>query len=120
MATEEQPPTWFVSHAWSTPFTQTCAMLNFHMKSHDLAASTPYWVCTFANNQHQLGGQRFTFGGPGKVFHVRLNWRTPDLGATGFDVCDPEVQSFAYCKTLQFFGVTVPCGISFGPQVGMQ
>ena len=65
MATAEQPPAWFVSHAWSTPFKQTCAMLNFHMKSHELAASTPYWICTFANNQHQLGGQRFTFGGPG-------------------------------------------------------
>ena len=29
-------------------------MLNFHMKSHELAASTPYWICTFANNQHDL------------------------------------------------------------------
>ena len=52
---EAQPPRWFVSHAWSTPFAQTISMLNFHRQSRDLPPSTPYWVCTFANNQHDLG-----------------------------------------------------------------
>ena len=50
-----QPPKWFVSHAWSTPFSQTVSMLNFHAHSHDLPPTTAYWICTFANNQHDLG-----------------------------------------------------------------
>ena len=52
---EEQPPEWFVSHAWSTPFSQTVWMLNHHVKSRDLPPTTAYWICTFANNQHDLG-----------------------------------------------------------------
>ena len=52
---EEQPPEWFVSHAWSTPFSQTVSMLNHHVKSRDLPPTTAYWICTFANNQHDLG-----------------------------------------------------------------
>ena len=43
----EQRPKWFVSHAWSTPFAQTVSMLTFHMQSHALPPSTPYWICTF-------------------------------------------------------------------------
>merc|ERR1719387_2747896 len=54
-AAEAQPPKWFVSHAWSTPFSQTVSMLNLHLKSRDLPPTTPYWICTFANNQHDLG-----------------------------------------------------------------
>ena len=52
---EEQPPEWFVSHAWSTPFSQTVSMLNHHVKSRKLPPTTAYWICTFANNQHDLG-----------------------------------------------------------------
>ena len=52
---KEQPPEWFVSHAWSTPFSQTVSMLNHHVKSRDLPPTTTYWICTFANNQHDLG-----------------------------------------------------------------
>ena len=50
-----QPPEWFVSHAWSTPFSQTVSMVDLHVKSHDLPPTTAYWICTFANNQHDLG-----------------------------------------------------------------
>ena len=52
---EEQRPKWFVSHAWSTPFSHTVSMLNFHRQSRALPPTTPYWICTFANNQHELG-----------------------------------------------------------------
>ena len=55
VAAEAQPPTWFVSHAWSTPFSQTVSMLQFHARSHGLPPTTPFWICTFANNQHDLG-----------------------------------------------------------------
>ncbi|CAJ1418685.1 unnamed protein product [Effrenium voratum] len=29
-------------------------MLNFHSEVHKLAEASPYWICTFANNQHDL------------------------------------------------------------------
>ena len=54
-AAEAQPPKWFVSHAWSTPFSQTVSMLNLHVESRGLPPTTPFWICTFANNQHDLG-----------------------------------------------------------------
>merc|ERR1719247_556017 len=37
------------------PFAQTISMLNYHVQIHELASTTPYWICTFANNQHDLG-----------------------------------------------------------------
>jgi len=49
-----QAPSWFVSHWWGTPFKQTVALLNFHAKARDLPATTAHWICTFANNQHDL------------------------------------------------------------------
>ena len=52
---EAQPPKWFVSHCWDTPFSQTVSMLNLHVESRDLPPTTPFWICTFANNQHDLG-----------------------------------------------------------------
>eukprot|EP00929_Paragymnodinium_shiwhaense_P104556 TRINITY_DN69114_c0_g1_i1.p1 TRINITY_DN69114_c0_g1~~TRINITY_DN69114_c0_g1_i1.p1 ORF type:complete len:983 (-),score=270.31 TRINITY_DN69114_c0_g1_i1:294-3242(-) len=50
-----QDPLWFVSHWWGTAFKDTLRMLNFHQAQHALQARTPYWLCTFANNQHDLG-----------------------------------------------------------------
>ena len=63
VAEAAQAPKWFVSHAWSTPFSQTVSMLNFHVKSHKLPPTTNYWICTFANNQHDLGPRLGTRGG---------------------------------------------------------
>jgi len=49
-----QDPRWFVSHWWGTPYRDTLSMLGFHAQSHALPATAPYWICTFANNQHNL------------------------------------------------------------------
>ncbi|CAJ1345785.1 unnamed protein product [Effrenium voratum] len=49
-----QDPAWFVSHWWGTPWRDSLAMLNFHSEVHKLAEASPYWICTFANNQHDL------------------------------------------------------------------
>ena len=62
---EEQPPEWFVSHAWSTPFSQTVSMLNHHVNSRELPAmSVILGMC--AGNQKKLYVQ--TPDGP----HLRL------------------------------------------------
>ena len=55
VATGPQLPRWFVSHWWGTPFPQTVSLLAFHTLQRHLELS-PYWICTFANNQHDLSG----------------------------------------------------------------
>lgn len=50
-----QDPKWFISHWWGTPFFDSLRMLKFHCKIRDLPHTTFYWMCTFANNQHNLG-----------------------------------------------------------------
>eukprot|EP00928_Gymnodinium_smaydae_P028843 TRINITY_DN21893_c0_g3_i2.p1 TRINITY_DN21893_c0_g3~~TRINITY_DN21893_c0_g3_i2.p1 ORF type:complete len:632 (+),score=70.77 TRINITY_DN21893_c0_g3_i2:84-1979(+) len=54
IADEPQEPRWFISHWWGTPFYQTKALLGFHSSQRQLNSCTPYWICTFANNQHDL------------------------------------------------------------------
>jgi hypothetical protein len=54
VATRPQAPRWFVSHFWGTPFKETVEMLNYHAKKRNLPDTIIYWVCTFANNQHNL------------------------------------------------------------------
>lgn len=49
-----QDPVWFVSHWWGTPWRDSLTMLSFHSQVHGLSEASPYWICTFANNQHNL------------------------------------------------------------------
>ncbi|CAE8626046.1 unnamed protein product, partial [Polarella glacialis] len=55
VASGPQKPVWFVSHWWGTPFRQTVELLGFHASKRHLPKECPYWICTFANNQHDLG-----------------------------------------------------------------
>lgn len=60
VAVAAQPPNWFCSHFWGTAFQCTVMMVNFHAQSHGLNEETAYWLCPFANNQHdltELGGE---------------------------------------------------------------
>mmetsp|Transcript_47559 Transcript_47559/g.113051 ORF Transcript_47559/g.113051 Transcript_47559/m.113051 type:complete len:705 (-) Transcript_47559:33-2147(-) len=54
-ATGDQVPLWFISHYWGTAFRQTLGMLAFHSQERKVPSSSAYWMCTFANNQHDLG-----------------------------------------------------------------
>ncbi|CAE8706974.1 unnamed protein product, partial [Polarella glacialis] len=49
-----QDPLWFMSHWWGTPFRDTLIVLSFHSSTRGQPNTAPYWVCTFANNQHDL------------------------------------------------------------------
>eukprot|EP00931_Biecheleriopsis_adriatica_P115298 TRINITY_DN91107_c0_g1_i1.p1 TRINITY_DN91107_c0_g1~~TRINITY_DN91107_c0_g1_i1.p1 ORF type:complete len:633 (+),score=109.58 TRINITY_DN91107_c0_g1_i1:81-1979(+) len=49
-----QRPTWFVSHWWGTEVRRTLVLLDFHAKQRDVGSGSAYWICTFANNQHDL------------------------------------------------------------------
>lgn len=46
--------TWFMSHAWATPYCQTLEMIEWHAAVHKLPGDGGYWFCTLANNQHDL------------------------------------------------------------------
>ena len=51
-----QRPRWFVSHWWGTPLVDTIRMLRLHAKQRGVSPEREYyWICTFANNQHDLG-----------------------------------------------------------------
>uniref|UniRef100_A0A7S2M8I7 Uncharacterized protein n=1 Tax=Zooxanthella nutricula TaxID=1333877 RepID=A0A7S2M8I7_9DINO len=55
VAEAPQQPTWFVSHAWSHGLRETVVILAFHAEAREGAEATCYyWICTFANNQHNL------------------------------------------------------------------
>jgi len=54
VAADKQKPLWFVSHWWGTSFRETIALLNWHARCRELPTDATYWICTFANNQHQL------------------------------------------------------------------
>lgn len=52
---EDQIPTFFVSHWWGGGFEETLSMLRFHAwKRKQESKKEVYWICTFANNQHDL------------------------------------------------------------------
>lgn len=52
---EAQDATWFVSHWWGTPFFDTLRMLKLHAKERNVHPETEfYWICAFANCQHNL------------------------------------------------------------------
>ena len=44
----------FVSHAWLEPVCKFVACLKCHASLRQLSDQTAYWVCAYANNQHQL------------------------------------------------------------------
>ena len=59
---ELQRPEWFVSHWWGEPVVLFIACLMQHAKDRFYRSpddeswlDTPYWVCAYANNQHELG-----------------------------------------------------------------
>jgi len=55
VAAKEQPPSWFVSHWWGEAVSCFVNCIAEHMSLRGLAWCIAYWVCAYANNQHQLG-----------------------------------------------------------------
>ena len=63
-----QPPKFFVSHTWGTPFYHTTACIqqliedfkvnridkNDNRRGGGMTEDTPIWICAFANNQHHV------------------------------------------------------------------
>ncbi|CAK9092628.1 Uncharacterized protein SCF082_LOCUS43588 [Durusdinium trenchii] len=52
---EAQRPRWFVSHAWQETVEHFVLCLSKHAEVRELKTSAAYWVCAYANNQHELG-----------------------------------------------------------------
>ncbi|CAE7571755.1 Igfals [Symbiodinium sp. CCMP2592] len=49
-----QQPCWFVSHAWVEPVVHFLQCLRRHAQVRALRGNFAYWVCAYANNQHEL------------------------------------------------------------------
>ncbi|CAJ1415050.1 unnamed protein product, partial [Effrenium voratum] len=54
---EAQNPQWFVSHAWQEPILDFVRCLQGHAEVRELEETVAYWVCAYANNQHELGDE---------------------------------------------------------------
>lgn len=49
-------PTYYVSHWWGESVLQFISLCEYHAMKHELsAAEAKYWVCAYANRQHDLG-----------------------------------------------------------------
>jgi len=57
VADRAQRPMWFVSHWWGNRFKDTLLCLEFHVQQLGLFEHTPYWICTMADNQHDLAAE---------------------------------------------------------------
>jgi len=51
----EQVPSWFISHAWSEPVSRFIQCVEEHSRLRHLSETDAWWVCAYANNQHELG-----------------------------------------------------------------
>lgn len=49
-----QIPTWFVSHWWGEALLDFVACLQVHQQTRMLPNTSAYWICAYANNQHEL------------------------------------------------------------------
>eukprot|EP00931_Biecheleriopsis_adriatica_P067565 TRINITY_DN41684_c0_g1_i1.p1 TRINITY_DN41684_c0_g1~~TRINITY_DN41684_c0_g1_i1.p1 ORF type:complete len:937 (+),score=105.36 TRINITY_DN41684_c0_g1_i1:46-2856(+) len=52
---ETQRPLWFVSHAWLEAVVSFVQCVERHCLLRGLPATSAFWVCAYANNQHALG-----------------------------------------------------------------
>eukprot|EP00927_Polykrikos_kofoidii_P074238 TRINITY_DN70222_c0_g1_i1.p1 TRINITY_DN70222_c0_g1~~TRINITY_DN70222_c0_g1_i1.p1 ORF type:complete len:729 (+),score=95.77 TRINITY_DN70222_c0_g1_i1:85-2271(+) len=50
-----QKPIWFVSHWWGEPVLDFVTLIEEHARVRGLGENAPYWVCAYANDQHDLG-----------------------------------------------------------------
>ena len=48
-------PQWFVSHWWGEPVLDFIKCTEAHARVRELGEGACYWVCAYANNQHELG-----------------------------------------------------------------
>lgn len=56
VAESAQPPKWFVSHWWGEATADFIRCLGQHLSDRKLPKDSAYWVCAYANNQWDLGG----------------------------------------------------------------
>eukprot|EP00927_Polykrikos_kofoidii_P065593 TRINITY_DN61332_c0_g1_i1.p1 TRINITY_DN61332_c0_g1~~TRINITY_DN61332_c0_g1_i1.p1 ORF type:complete len:849 (+),score=135.50 TRINITY_DN61332_c0_g1_i1:41-2548(+) len=54
LASKPQRPRLFTSHWWGEPCVDFIACVEQHSALHGFNADTPYWVCAYANDQHEL------------------------------------------------------------------
>ena len=67
-----QIPGWFISHWWGEFVKHFIACVRVHAQDHGLDGSAVYWVCAYANRQHDLGTEMgFTIDAHRLAVHAR-------------------------------------------------
>jgi len=56
----QQKPKWFLSHWWGEPIRDCIACLEEHAKQRGNARTDSYWICAYANRQHDIGATGLT------------------------------------------------------------
>eukprot|EP00927_Polykrikos_kofoidii_P020759 TRINITY_DN19894_c0_g1_i1.p1 TRINITY_DN19894_c0_g1~~TRINITY_DN19894_c0_g1_i1.p1 ORF type:complete len:695 (+),score=131.89 TRINITY_DN19894_c0_g1_i1:48-2087(+) len=54
LTAQKQSPSWFVTHWWGEPIVDFTESLRAHVAARRQTPDTPYWICAYANRQHQL------------------------------------------------------------------
>ena len=62
----DQLPIYFVSHWWGESVLQFITCLERHAYDRKLTETTPYWICAYALNQHDMSGELHGGGNPKK------------------------------------------------------
>eukprot|EP00971_Amphidinium_carterae_P148486 2943985-Amphidinium_carterae.1 len=51
-----EDPSWFTAHWWGEPVSQFLLCLRQYAALRKLSAKMAYWICAYANNQHDAAG----------------------------------------------------------------
>ena len=54
VASEKQPPQFFVTHNWNEPFRDFMSAIEIHAREVGVRPRETYWICVFAINQFQI------------------------------------------------------------------
>ncbi|CAE7210847.1 TTLL3D, partial [Symbiodinium sp. CCMP2456] len=76
-----QKPKYFVSHWWGEGVLDFVACLEQHANIHSLGLDAPYWVCAYANDQHELGSALGTDPKASSFFRALVGEESDDIPA---------------------------------------
>jgi len=60
VAATDQPPRWYTSHWWGEPVEDFVKCLELHAELRILSDPDAWWICAYANRQHDLGSELVT------------------------------------------------------------
>mmetsp|Transcript_90216 Transcript_90216/g.254531 ORF Transcript_90216/g.254531 Transcript_90216/m.254531 type:complete len:1426 (-) Transcript_90216:73-4350(-) len=92
MAKSSQTPKWYVSHWWGEPIREFFRCLELHSRMRQLHPSHPFWICAYANRQHDLSNEVVADPLQTSFFRaMQLSRGVLMVLNAGSEFCDPAV-----------------------------